>query len=320
MTAMRDLIAELPAQLEWAARTDLPDLPSHAEVIVVGMGGSGIAGDIASVTLDRRVTVNKGYGLPSWAPDAEPLVIAVSHSGNTEETASAVAAAVSAGLTPAVVTTGGRLAEMAEQRNWPMVQVPAGPQPRAAVGYLAGAVARLAGGSAEHLLEASEVAAGILATRAEEAAALAEGLAGKIAVIYGGDGVAAVAANRWKTQINENSKAPAYWSVFPELDHNEIVGWEAHPEGVNRSVGVVMLRDRDEHPRVAKRIELTSAIMADLVPVVGEVEARGSSALARIFSLIAIGDLVSVEIAERTGVDPMPVETIERLKKELADE
>jgi glucose/mannose-6-phosphate isomerase len=329
---MRELIGELPAQLRWAADLEAPRIgTAAAEGLVAGMGGSGIAGDVAGVVADavgRRVAVHKSYGLPGWIRKAAPLVVTVSHSGNTEETLSSAAAAISAGMKPAVVTTGGRLAEMAGERDWPLVEVPAGPQPRAAVGYLAGGALRAleAGGvlppQRDDLREAADVVeealeSGSAAARAEE---LAEALEGRVAVVYGGHGLAAVAANRWKTQINENGKAPAYWSAFPELDHNEIVGWDAYPDLGRERIGVVSLCDRDAHPRLALRVRLTSELIEDRVGIAGRVDAVGESDLARLFSLIVIGDLLSVAIAERAGMDPMPVAVIESLKQRIDQE
>lgn len=330
---IRELIAELPDQLRWAAQLEAPEIPKASEMLVAGMGGSGIAGDIAGVVAEDaggRIGVHKSYGLPGWVGAAQPRLVAVSHSGNTEETLSAVATGISAGLTPAVITTGGRLGDMATDRGWPTIEVPAGPQPRAAVGYLAGATLRMAEAASvlptmsDDLSEAAEVVEMLLGGGEGPGVALAEdlaeGLEGRIAVIYGGHGPAAVAANRWKCQINENSKAPAYWSVLPELNHNEIVGWEALPKLSQDRIGVVSLCDRDAHPRVGLRSRLTTELLSDRVGIVGDVEAVGESLVARLFSLVVVGDLLSVALAERTGMDPMPVDVIESLKQRLSEE
>ena len=333
MTTMAELIAGLPDQLRWAARFEPPPVPEASEVLVTGMGGSGIAGDVAAVVADAyggRVSVHKSYGLPGWVGAARPQVVAVSHSGNTEETLSSAAAALSAGLAPAVVSTGGRLVEMATERGWPLIVVPGGPQPRAAVGYLAGGTLRMAeaAGVVPAMSADLEEAAGVVEALLGDgdgpamslARDLAEGLDGRVAVVYGGHGPAAVAAYRWKCQINENGKAPAYRGVLPELDHNEIVGWDAFPSLGRDRIGIVTLCDRDAHPRVGLRARLTADLVGDRVGIVGEVEAQGDSLLARLFSLMVVGDLVSVAIAERAGVDPMPVEVIESLKQRLAEE
>jgi glucose/mannose-6-phosphate isomerase len=330
---VRSLIAELPEQLRWAASLDVPEIAEAEEALVVGMGGSGIAGDVAVTIAEnagRRVAVHKSYGLPSWAKRVDPLVVLVSHSGDTEETMSAAAAAISAGIKPGAVATGGRLGAMAAERNWPTVAVPTGPQPRAAIGYLAGGVLRLLEGAgilpalADDLTEAAEVIERLLGDGDGPAVALAadlaEALEDRVAVIYGEHGLAVVAATRWKTQLNENGKAPAYWSVLPELDHNEIVGWDAFPDLGRDRIGVVTLCDREAHPRVALRAKLTIESMESKVSVAGVVEAQGESALARLFSLILVGDLLSVAVAERAGIDPMAVEPINALKRRLSEE
>lgn len=328
MTTMRDLIAELPDQLRWAAEMAPPDMPFADEALVVGMGGSGVAGDVGAVFAEahgRRVAVHKSYGLPGWAEAARPLVIGVSHSGNTEETLSGVEATITEGLPVGTMSTGGALAELAEEHGIPHIGIPAGPQPRAAMGYLSGAVLRMlessgvVGATTTGLLEAAEVVDDLLGGEAQKQAdELADALDGRITLVYGGPGVPSTAAGRWKTQINENSKAPAYWSAFPELDHNELVGWTAYPDLGADSVGVVFLTDSGDDPRIGRRTHLTRELM-DGVEIAGEVSSRGEGVLARLFSLVIVGDLVSVALAERAGVDPMPVEVIEKLKKRLAE-
>lgn len=154
MSDMLDQIRDLPSQLRWSSTIDAPSGGTHSEVLCVGMGGSGISGDYAAAIAEpfgTRVTVHKGYGpVPAWAIRLRPLVVAVSYSGNTEETLDFAVSARDTGLPLAVVTTGGRLGEMAKEEKWPMVEVPAGLQPRAALGYLLGAVLRLLEGGTCH--------------------------------------------------------------------------------------------------------------------------------------------------------------------------
>jgi glucose/mannose-6-phosphate isomerase len=328
---MRDLVAEMPEQMRWAAGVAVPPIPSRPEALVVGMGGSGIAGNAAAAVADAagaRVGVHKGYGVPGWAGEARPLVVAVSHSGNTEETLSAVHAALDAGCPVALVTTGGELAALAAEHGLALVEVPPGPQPRAAFGYLAGAVVRVLGAAGilpdrrSEMVESAALLDRALAGPAQEQAeALADRLAGRATVIYGASAVATVAANRWKTQINENSKAPAFWSELPELDHNELVGWTAYPDWSQEEVAVVALRDPDgESARMARRFDVTLEVMEPQVELAGSVASHGSGTLPRLFSLAVVGDLLSVALAERAGVDPMPVEAIESLKRSLSED
>lgn len=333
MTDMLTQIKELPSQLRWSSTIDVPAVGTYSEVLCAGMGGSGISGDYAAAVAEpfgTRVTVHKGYGpVPAWAIRLRPLVVAVSYSGNTEETLDFAVSARDTGLPMAAVTTGGRLGEMAKTEGWPVVEVPAGLQPRAALGYVLGAVLRLleAGHAVDDqrlaFVEAAEFAARALEEGSdswERAAEIATQLAGRIPIIYGGGPISGVVAQRWKTQINENAKMPAWWSALPELDHNEITGWETMPDVTSKLLGIVALTDRSDHDRVAERIEYTRNLTSAAVPWVAEVASSGTFPLTRLVSLTVIGDLVSLMMAEQAGVDPAPVNTIEKLKKLLAKE
>lgn len=333
MSEMLEQIRSLGDQLRWAAGVEAPHIGTFSEVLYVGMGGSGIAGDYASsvaLPAGTRVVVHKGYGpLPSWAIRVRPLMIAGSYSGNTEETIDMVTAGSESGLPIATVTTGGRLADLTSQHRWATVTVPTGLQPRAAAGYMIGAVIRLLEGSHSiddqriPFLEAADLADQMTVEGSEawdEAASIAEGLEGRIPIIYGGGPVSSVVAQRWKTQINENAKVPAWHSSFPELDHNEIVGWETMPDATAKSVAIVVLTDETDHDRIRRRIEHTRELTQSAVPWVGEVASRGTSRLARLLSLTVFGDLVSWMLAQRLGVDPTPVATIEKLKQLLAED
>lgn len=327
MTAMLDLIRDLPAQLRWAAAFDPPTMPAADAAIVTGMGGSGIAGEAAAVVAaadGRRIAVHKSYGLPGWASDG--LIVAVSHSGDTEETLHGVAEAQERGLGLAAVTTGGALADLAGSQGFPVAVIPPGPQPRAAFGFLTGALLRMLEGAGlvsqqeSALHEAADVLDEILAGDGPALAEdIATALAGRFSLVYAGTGPASVAATRWKTQINENAKAPAAHVALPEGNHNDIVGWAAHPD-LAATVAAVFLQDFQDHPRIVLRAELTRALMEPLVPVARLVGSRGSGTLARLFSLVVIGDLVSVALAARSGTDPMPVDVIQDLKARLAQE
>jgi glucose/mannose-6-phosphate isomerase len=331
MSDMLEQIRALGDQLRWARDLDVPELIPNPEVLVGGMGGSGIAGDYGAALAGPtpgRVAVHKGYGpLPGWASRSRPTVIAASYSGNTEETLDLTVAAAAEGLPIVTITTGGRLAELTSENGWPGIPVPSGLQPRAAVGYMAGAVTRLLtalgilSDQTGPLDEAADLADSAVSEGSETwdlAHRIAKGLVGRIAVVYGGGPISSTAAQRWKTQINENAKMPAWWSVLPELDHNEIVGWETMPGTTRDLLGIVALRDESDHPRVGNRLEHTAALTGPAVPWLGEVAARGQSELARLISLTVCGDLVSYLLAMEAAVDPVPVETIEKLKKLLA--
>lgn len=316
---MEKLIAGLGGQLRWAAEVEAPDpLPVPDGLVVAGMGGSGISGDMVSVLAAVPVTVHKAYGLPAWAANRPPAVVALSYSGNTEETLSAVEAATGLGITPGVVTSGGKLGEMAEANGWSMIKVPPGLQPRAALGYMLGALLRLVEDSVDlkpgDLAAAADLVDQITGGLGHDLAAdLAAGLRDRIPIIYG-SGLTAPVAQRWKTQINENAKWPAWWNAMPELDHNEIVSWTSLSAVTRRHVGIITLRDEGEPGQVTARYSHTARLTEDHVPWVGEVWSQGVSRLERLMSLSAMGDLVSLELARAGDIDPMPVPEIESLK------
>jgi glucose/mannose-6-phosphate isomerase len=289
-------------------------------LVVCGMGGSAVGGDLAAVAfgnrLSRPLTTERGYELPSaMLPDR--AVLCSSYSGDTEETNACYEAAEALGARRIVATTGGELAEAARRDGVPVIGLPSGLQPRAAVGYLftvAAEVAALVGAapgirteidsSAAHLGEDS----GALA---ELAARLAERLEGSIPVIYGADLTIPVAA-RWKTQINENAKLPAFTAELPEADHNEVAGWEGARE--TGRLSAIFLGDRDQHPRVRQRIELTADLVEPDATAVVRLETEGESRTERLLWAVMLGDLLSLQVAARRGVDPAPIERIDRLK------
>jgi glucose/mannose-6-phosphate isomerase len=326
---MAQQAAGLGAQLRWAAELEVEPVAPAASVIVAGMGGSGISGDFAAATAAVPLTVHKGYGLPPWAISTVPLVCVVSHSGNTEESLSAAMDAFAAGLPVGVVTSGGELAALAAANGWPTATVPGGLAPRASLGYLLGGLLRMLAAAGAipdpgaDLIEAADLADELhQAAGAGHALAadLAEGLDGRIAILYGSTGITAAVAQRWKTQINENAKWPAWWSTLPELDHNEIEGWAALSQLTSARVGIIALRDVGEHPSLARRFGFTEGLLDDDAEWVGEVWTQGESKLARLISASVIGDLVSLELAARAGQDPGRVPKIEQLKQLLSQE
>jgi glucose/mannose-6-phosphate isomerase len=326
---MLGVVCEQPDQLEDAlVRVDaarLGRLDAPAGLAICGMGGSAIGGDLAAAAIGRRaarpVLVVRDYAPPPWVGEGW-LVLCSSYSGGTEETVAAFEAAGRAGARRVVLTTGGALAEAARAGGVPVIAVPGGMQPRAAVVYtLVGALACAAAcGAAPSLREEVEAAARLAGELVEEwgadAAAgslakdLASALAGTVPIVHGSDATAPVAA-RWKSQVNENAKRHAFLSTLPEAAHNEICAWGGD------AFSAVFLEDRDQHPRVRRRIELIAGVAEAAGAPVQRVEGRGETRLERIVSLVLLGDLVSVYLAALAGVDPTPVEAIERLKREL---
>lgn len=328
MADMKEMIQSLGSQLRWASRAVIPSNGTHSEFVFAGMGGSGIVGNyMEALARDTptRITAHKDYGpLPDWVDRVRPAVVLVSYSGNTEETLSVAKDAQGRGLPVTAVTTGGQLAAMAQQNSWPLATIPSGIQPRAALGYLVGAGLRIVRGESakSDLVEAAEHADRATAENSNAwvlATEIATALAGRATIIYGGGAISRTAAERWKTQINENAKMPAWHSSLPELDHNEIVGWESLTDLTKSNLGIVALSDSADAPRVAARYRITRELTEDAVPWTAEVRSKGYSPLTRIISLTAIGDLVSWMMALNAGVDPVPVGTIEKLKKLLVE-
>jgi glucose/mannose-6-phosphate isomerase len=299
-------------------------------LVIAGMGGSGVGGSLARAALAPRlarpIESARGDALPAWTGPAT-LVLSSSYSGNTEETLDAYDAAGAAGAPRVVSASGGELATRARRDGVPVVPLPGGFQPRAAVGYsfvVALELAALAGaapsarGDVERAAElARELAAEWGPDGAEdgEAKAIARRLDGTVPVIAG-PGLAAAAAYRWKCQFNENAKSPAFAAELPEAGHNEIVGWADAASFAPFSA--VFLEDPDAGERAAARVELTAEIVADQARVVERVVPRGETRIERLVSHVLLGDLVSLYAAVLRGVDPLSIEPIDRLKAGLA--
>ena len=318
-----DVLAQ-PHQLGdalWRAQSaGIPTQDRPGGLIVCGMGGSAIGGDLAAAALGDRatrpITTVRGYALESWTgPDS--LVLCASYSGNTEETLACFEAAGAAGAGRVALTTGGKLAEAARAEGVPVIGAPAGMQPRAAVIYMIVGVLECAAlcGAAPGLHAEIDSAAELLATvTPADADPLGQALQGTVPVVHGAGPTAAV-ARRWKTQLNENAEMAAFFSELPEANHNEICGWERGRAAA--PFAGVFLEDPDQHPRVQRRIELTAAEAERAGAPALRVAARGDTRLERVLSLVMLGDLVSVRLAELDGVDPTPVEAIERFKAAL---
>jgi glucose/mannose-6-phosphate isomerase len=308
----------------------MQDWDTRAGLVVAGMGGSAIGGALARAALgdhaSRPIFVTRAYGLPPWTtPDT--MVLCASYSGNTEETLACYESAGALGAKRTVVTTGGQLAEMARADGVPVIPLPGGFQPRAAVAYMTVAALEVAAlsGAGPRLTSEIDVAAShteqLVAEWGPDAAEdslakrVARSLLGTTPLIAGA-GLTTPIAYRWKTQINENAKQPAFFNELPELDHNELAGWEG-AQDVGR-FSAVFLDDSDAHPRVKARMELTERLIAGNAAASFRLETRGQTSMERVISLVLLGDLVSIYLATLRGVDPGPVTVLEELKTELA--
>lgn len=302
-----------------------------SSVIVAGMGGSAIAGEIAAdafrSVMPVPMTVALDYTLPAFAR-RETLVVASSYSGTTEETLAMFEDGLSRGCRVVGVTSGGALRERCVAKGLPVFDLPAGIMPRAALPYLIAPLVEtlermelVAAG--EDMKESVAVTRGVARScarsrpaRSNRAKRVAEALEGGTPVIYG-HGVLRAAAVRWRTQMNENPKVIARDDTLPASNHNDINAWTSDPR--RRDFRVVLLRDPKEPKRITQRIELTRRlVLKGGAGSVTDVEAEGESALARALSAVLVGDFASVYLAIRRGVDPTPVEVISRLKQELA--
>jgi len=323
---MLDDILAIPDHLRdalWRVDSARLETSEAAGLMVCGMGGSAIGGDLAAAALGDRLTrpllTVRGYGLPSWATP-EWAVLCSSYSGNTEETLACFAAAEALGARRLVASTGGELVDGARESGVPVIGLPGIlPAPRTAVAYMlvcASEVAAAVGVAPRIHTEIDAAAAfleqesGGLQERAEEIVAR---VGGTVVVITGADLTAPV-ARRWKTQLNENAELPAFFSELPEADHNELCGWSGG------ELSAVMLEDSDQHPRERRRFELTAELIRASGAEAVRVETEGENRIARLLWATMLGDLVSLKMAEARGVDPLPVTAIEGLKVALAGE
>jgi glucose/mannose-6-phosphate isomerase len=305
--------------------------PKPANIVVAGMGGSAISGELlkdwARNTITMPIEVNRDYTLPAYA-DKNTVLLVTSYSGETEESLSAFLDAIKRGCMTVCISSGGALQKFAEKLGVPHLQVPVGMAPRATLPYLFMPLLVLLEKMGLVSDVASEISATISALKQVSTAnspdkplnanfskSLASNICGTVPVIYG-FGVYRAVAQRFKTQFNENSKLPAKWEVFSELDHNEIVGWEQHSE-LTKNFSAILIRDKAEPAEVRSRIEATKKLMKPAVSNMFEVWTQGETPLAKMLSTICIGDFTSVYLAILRKIDPTPVKTIDLLKKQM---
>ncbi len=327
--------ARFPEQVAEAVKVaegveGLPPADEVDNVLVLGMGGSGIAGDVLAAIggpfVSVPIVVSKGYAPPSFVGPGT-LCFAVSFSGNTEETLEAAQAAAAAGARMVVVTAGGELGALAPTWQAPQVALPEGiPQPRAGLGALSVPLILLlekiglfpgASGWVDAAVEQLTVRRAAL-DAGDAAQKIARTIDGTIPLIFGAGPLGSVAASRWKAQVNENAKAPAFTGTYPELCHNEVVGWGQHGDVTRQVFTLVELRHDEEHPQEQRRFELVRDLMAEVVHDVIEVRAVGEGPLAQLFDLTLMGDHVSLHMAAQAGIDPGPIPVLDDLKRALA--
>jgi glucose/mannose-6-phosphate isomerase len=323
---MLDDVLAIPEHLRdalWRVESAQLKPASSNGLLVCGMGGSAVGGDLAAATLGDRLSgpllTQRSYQLPSWVT-AGWTMLCSSYSGETEETLSCYAAAEKLGARRVIASTGGALTESARAAGDPVIGLPGLlPAPRTAVAYMLVCALEVAAvaGIAPRIGAEIEAAAAFLEAHRDDlryrAAEVAAALGERLPVVYGAGSTAAV-ARRWKTQVNENAKLPAFSAELPEADHNEICAWGAD---VSEPLAAILLEDRDQHPRERLRFELTAAeVERGGAPAI-RIEAAGESRSERLLWAAMLGDLVSLELAEARQVDPLPIEAIDRLKAAL---
>ncbi len=336
---MYNRIFDFPEQMSDAIRVgqqwqvDPQEFSGIRNIVVVGMGGSAIAGDIVRSLLSSRLLIPfvicRHYVLPEFVDD-ETLVIASSYSGNTEETLAALNDALNRKAMIAAMSTGGLLKDVADINAIPLAQLPVGFQPRAALGYsltplllFLEKIGLISNASKEitaivpRLQMYREKYIEDNPTNQNPAKNIAQKIHGRIPIIYSGPTLTDAVGLRWKGQICENAKSLAFANQFAEFNHNELVGWsDAVREHAERLI-VVMLRDADDHPQIRKRMNIVKELIQRQTVEVIEVHSRGELELERVLSLVQFGDFVSYYLAILSEVDPTPVDVIETLKNAL---
>ena len=334
---MGNKISEFSKQIlkGWEIGENAGQIPSEIDnILFAGMGGSAIAGDIInsffSGTLSVPFVVNRGYDVPGFI-SSKTLFIASSYSGNTEETLSAFDCALKKGVKVIAVTSGGKLAEICDDRTFPVFKMPEGYPPRSALGFSMGILFNILSKANIISLSYDEVkeAAESLSDQQNElsdingpAAVLAKEIAGTLPFIYGSVHGTDVIALRWKAQFNENSKIHAAYGVFSEMNHNEIMGWAKHEKTGDffKDLSAVFLRSTSDSARNVKRMDITKDILNDQGVKTFEVKAKGNSKIAEFFYLISFGDWTSYHLAFLNEVDPTEIPAINVLKRKLAEE
>ncbi|MFZ4585553.1 MAG: bifunctional phosphoglucose/phosphomannose isomerase, partial [Acidimicrobiia bacterium] len=305
VAAVEGLPEQLAAAHDAAAGADFGGLPAAADIrniAVLGMGGSGISGDVFTAAFEGElpvpVTTVRGYDAPAFVGEGT-LAFAMSYSGSTEETLSAARQAVARGATLVAVSTGGAIAEIARDSGGVHLPCPTGYMPRAALGTLIAPLvvtafklglapsghAQLVAAQQQLARRRDAVAPSVVGPK-NEARELARKIDRTIPIVYGGDALGRVAALRWKLELNENAKAPAYSNAYPELDHNEICAWGQHGDVTRQIFTLVELRHGYEHAQTARRFDITRDIIAEALHQVLAVEAQGEGPLAQLLDLV----------------------------------
>ena len=329
---MTNVAYELGHQLqENLVSSQAVDSISYKSLLIMGMGGSGVAGDVLKLlsnsVASTEVTVVKNYVIPSNLIKKKPFCLFISYSGNTEETISGLDEAIANNFNWAVISSGGKLIDLAKSHQKEYIQIPSGLQPRAAFGYLVQAVSIILDNNentdfVHQLYEAGTYLNELLEDAKDSeieqlANTYSKKIMNKTCVIYGGTEVTELVSSRWKTQINENSKSKAFIGSMPEVHHNEILSWQADRNGSMENFIVIFLRSPFEHPQIKKRFKLTEKLLGDKVEILNISTKESNNKLKILMELVLLGDLLSICLADYLKMVPEDIDTIEELKKLL---
>ena len=309
------------------------DSIKYDSLLIMGMGGSGVSGDVLSLLSNevssKKITVRKSYSVPKKILEVKPFCLFISYSGNTEETLSGLNDAIKNNLDWAVISSGGKLIELAMEHNKEYIKIPDGLQPRAAFGYLTQAVCKMVDvvegtNYLKDLRDVGDYLNEILTEKEDseifiEAKKIAKQVNKKTCIIYGGTDLSELVASRWKTQINENAKSKAFVGSMPEVHHNEILSWDADVEGSKSNYILILLRDNSENSQIAKRFDLTQKLLGEKVEILNIEPKSQSTTLFKLMELVLLGDLFSISLADELNMIPEDIEGIENLKKLLED-
>ncbi len=328
---MRKIILNFPNQFKRGQKRagSIEIKGEFDNIIICGMGGSALPANILisylrdlilkSKLSPLPVYIHRSYNLPPQTTE-KSLVISISYSGNTEETISALKAAVEKKLKTVAITTNGKIEKICQKNNIPLVKIPSGIQPRSATGYLFSALIKilekteiLEGNESKQLLELGKK---LEKTNLEnQGKKIAGRLKGKIPLIYASNRLKSL-ARIWKIKFNENSKIPSFYNYFPELNHNEMVGFEDIEKSKN--FHIIILRDKERDlPRIQKRMELFAGLVKEKKVEVEFIDIKKGALLYKIFSTLILGDWISYYLALQRGIDPAPVKIVEQFKKKL---
>ncbi len=320
---MRDIILDFPKQFKEGLdkAKDVTIEGEFGNIIICGMGGSALPANLLITYLPRLnlpIWIHRSYGLPPQA-NQKSLIICISFSGNTEETISAFKEAQKRNLKTAAITTGGKLGQLAQEGNLPLVSLPSVRiQPRWGSGYMFSSLVKILSNSGvvdDKSQEILEMAKNLKPANFESSGQnLAKKLVDKIPLIYSSSRLKAL-ARIWKIKFNENSKIMAFWNYFPEFNHNELVGIT----NLQGKFHTLILRDKEDHPKILKRMTLTANLMREKEIEVDFVEIEGRTILEKIFNNLILSDWTSYYLAKEYKVDPEKVELIEKLKREMKE-